>query len=142
MILQIKTAVKIHAVSATHNVCCCARRMLCTADLGLCIPCASTSCSLHCMQATLDDVKVSQLSGAMTNLIYRCRYQRGPEVGPLTSTCKVFCPSARLQLSRFNSIKALHSSGFPCSCCRRSCLHWQGCSAISRTTCSRANMSP
>jgi hypothetical protein len=32
------------------------------------------------LQATLDDIKVSQLSGAMTNLIYRCRYKRGAEV--------------------------------------------------------------
>lgn len=44
------------------------------------------SCSMlphahsHNMQATIDNVKVSQLSGAMTNLIYRCRYQRGSEV--------------------------------------------------------------
>ena len=35
---------------------------------------------LLCTQARLDDIKASQLSGAMTNLIYRCRYQRGGEV--------------------------------------------------------------
>jgi len=32
------------------------------------------------LQATISDLKVSQLSGAMTNLIYRCRYQRGSKV--------------------------------------------------------------
>mmetsp|Transcript_15344 Transcript_15344/g.46336 ORF Transcript_15344/g.46336 Transcript_15344/m.46336 type:complete len:524 (-) Transcript_15344:642-2213(-) len=30
-------------------------------------------------EATLETLKVSQLSGAMTNLIYRCRYQHGDE---------------------------------------------------------------
>ena len=45
------------------------------------------------VQARPKDIKVSQLSGAMTNLVYRCRYQREDEVRPLLNhQCKLLSP--------------------------------------------------
>ncbi len=50
-------------------------------------------------QATLETLKVSQLSGAMTNLIYRCRYQRGDEVPSLRGRLSSETPPAPLAKS-------------------------------------------
>ena len=72
---------------------------------------ASLSMSCIVEQARRDDVKVSQLSGAMTNLVYRCRYQRGDEVRPLCAsqalgneTCVCLLPASSARASQSHNL--------------------------------------
>jgi hypothetical protein len=62
------------------------------------------------IQATLDDIKVSQLSGAMTNLIYRCRYQRGAEV--TTAWCNgIALPCVHWSMVQRPQERRVHTAG-------------------------------
>lgn len=72
-------------------------RMLLAKPLPMCNRASKRAERLYVhLQATISDLKVSQLSGAMTNLIYRCRYQRGSEVRPRPGIMHYICaaPSA------------------------------------------------